>query len=207
VPYCAATSACVFQDFKLLPNRTVYDNVAYALQVIGEQPREIRRKVPDILRLSASRPSCTTTRPALRRRAAARLDRARVRQPPAAAARRRADRQPRPRDLDRDHAAALPDQPHRHDVVVATHDREMVDKMRRRVIELRDERMLTGLLGAVGALLLLAIVYVALNGYDRGLTDPARLVGVPLLVAMLAAFGLLLGAFGSGITLRRFLRV
>jgi cell division transport system permease protein len=69
------------------------------------------------------------------------------------------------------------------------------------------EGMLTGLLGALGALALLAIVYVALNGYDRGLTDPARLVGVPLLIAVLAAFGLLLGAFGSGITLRRFLRV
>jgi len=54
---------------------------------------------------------------------------------------------------------------------------------------------------------LLTVVYVALNGYDRGLTDPARLVGVPLLIAMLSAFGLLLGAFGSGITLRRFLRV
>ena len=54
-------------------------------------------------------------RPALRRRAAARLGRARVRQPPAAAAGRRADRQPRSRDLDRDHAAALPHQPHGHD--------------------------------------------------------------------------------------------
>ena len=52
---------------------------------------------------------------AVRRRAAARLDRARVREPPAAAAGRRAHRQPRPRDLDRDHAADLPDQPHRHD--------------------------------------------------------------------------------------------
>ena len=69
------------------------------------------------------------------------------------------------------------------------------------------EGMLTGLLGAVGALALLAIVYVALNNYDRGLTDPARLVGVPLVIAMLSVFGLLLGAFGSGITLRRFLRV
>jgi len=69
------------------------------------------------------------------------------------------------------------------------------------------EGMLTGLLGAVGALGLLTVVYFALNGYDRGLTDPARLVGVPLLIAMLAGFGLLLGAFGSGLTLRRFLRV
>ena len=54
-------------------------------------------------------------RPALRRRAAARLGGARVRQPPAAAAGRRADRQPRSRDLDRDHAAALPHQPHGDD--------------------------------------------------------------------------------------------
>ncbi len=69
------------------------------------------------------------------------------------------------------------------------------------------EGMLTGLLGAVGAVGMLFVVYLALNGYDRGLTDPARLVGVPLLIAMLASFGLLLGAFGSGLTLRRFLRV
>ncbi len=55
------------------------------------------------------------SRPALGRRAAARLDRARVRQPPADAAVRRADREPRPRDEHRDHAAALPDQPHGHD--------------------------------------------------------------------------------------------
>ncbi len=69
------------------------------------------------------------------------------------------------------------------------------------------EGMMTGMLGAVAAVGLLAGVYLALNGYDRGLTDPARKVGVPLLIAMLAMFGRLLGAFGSGITLRRFLRV
>jgi cell division transport system permease protein len=69
------------------------------------------------------------------------------------------------------------------------------------------EGMLTGFLGSAGALAMLVVVYVALNDYDRGLTDPARLVGIPLLIGMLAAFGLVLGAFGSGLTLRRFLRV
>ncbi len=63
VPYLRRNIGVVFQDYKLLPNRTVYENVAYALQVIGESRKEIRRKVPDILRLVACPPSCTTTRP------------------------------------------------------------------------------------------------------------------------------------------------
>ena len=108
--------ACVFQDFKLLPNRTASENVAYALKVQGESTDSIRRKVPEVLNLvGLAHKMSSLSRRAVRRRAAARLDRARVRQPPAAPGLRRADREPRPRHLGRDHAAPLPDQPLGHD--------------------------------------------------------------------------------------------
>ena len=132
----------VFQDFKLLPNRTVYDNVAYALQVTGGTRKEIRAKVPDILRLTGLSLKLHNFPDQLSGGEQQRVSIARafVNHPPLLLADEPTG------NLDPHTSIDIMRLLYRINrtgttVLVATHDHTMVDKMRRRVLELSHGRI------------------------------------------------------------------
>ena len=142
VPYYRRNLGVVFQDFKLLPNRTVYDNVAYALQVTGHSRKDIRAKVPDILRLTGLATKLHSYPDQLsggeQQRVA--VARAFVNHPPLLLADEPTG------NLDPETSVGIMQLLYRINrtgttVIVATHDDAMVDRMRRRVIELSEGRV------------------------------------------------------------------
>ena len=142
VPYLRRNIGTVFQDYKLLPNRTIYDNVAYSLQVIGESRQEIRRKVPDILRMVGLSTKLHNLPDELSGGEQQRVSIARafVNHPPLLLADEPTG------NLDPETSIGIMQLIYRINrtgttVIVATHDKEMVDKMRRRVVELREGRI------------------------------------------------------------------
>jgi cell division transport system ATP-binding protein len=142
VPKLRRNIGVVFQDFKLLPNRTVYDNVAYSLQVIGESRSNIKSKVPQILRMVGLSTKLNDYPDELSGGEQQRVSLARafVNQPPLLLADEPTG------NLDPETSLGIMQLIYRINragttVIVATHDSEMVDRMRRRVIEMNEGRV------------------------------------------------------------------
>ena len=137
VPYLRRQIGTVFQDFKLLPDKTVYENVAFALECIGKPRSVIRGQVPEVLRLVGLGEKMDNYPDQLSGGEQQRVSvaRAMVNRPPLLVC----DEPTGNLDpaislgimklLERINRAGTT-------VIMATHDREMVDSMRKRVIAL-----------------------------------------------------------------------
>lgn len=137
VPYLRRNIGCVFQDFKLLPNKTVFENVAFALEVIGKSRHVIKTQVPEVLRLVGLQDKLNKRPDQLSGGEQQRVSIARaiVNRPPMLICDEPTG------NLDPQTSRGIMDLLERINktgttVLVATHDREMVDNMRRRVIAL-----------------------------------------------------------------------
>ncbi len=143
VPQLRRRIGTVFQDFKLLPNRTVYDNVAYALQVTGAKRSAIKRQVPEILRMVGLGTKIHNYPDQLSGGEQQRVSIARafVNHPPLLLADEPTG------NLDPETSIGIMQLLYRINrsgttMIVVTHDREMVDKMKRRVVQLHEGRVI-----------------------------------------------------------------
>ncbi|MBN2247189.1 MAG: cell division ATP-binding protein FtsE [Coriobacteriia bacterium] len=143
VPFLRRNIGCVFQDFKLLPNKTTYENIAFALEVIGRSKHVIRTQVPEVLRLVGLEEKMESYPDELSGGEQQRVSIARafVNRPPLLLADEPTG------NLDPATSLGIMSLLNRINktgttVLVATHDREMVDSMRKRVIALEGGKVI-----------------------------------------------------------------
>ena len=139
IPYLRRNIGCVFQDFKLLPNKTVFENVAFALEVIGKSQAVVETQTPEVLRLVGLESKMDKMPDQLSGGEQQRVSIARavVNRPPLLICDEPTG------NLDPQTSLGIMRLLERINrtgttIVVATHDREMVDSMRRRVIALEN---------------------------------------------------------------------
>jgi cell division transport system ATP-binding protein len=142
VPDLRRAIGCVFQDYKLLPERNAYQNVAYAMQVIGASPKDIKRSVPEVLALVGLEEKGHRMPGELSGGEQQRVSIARavVNQPSLMIADEPTG------NLDPETSAGIMQVIYRINqagttVLMATHDRDLVDRMEMRVVELEDGRI------------------------------------------------------------------
>ena len=143
VPFLRRNIGCVFQDFKLLPNKTAAENVAFALEVIGKSRHVIRTQVPEVLRLVGLEDKVDSYPDELSGGEQQRVSIARafVNRPPLLLCDEPTG------NLDPQTSLGIMKLLERINktgttVVIATHDRDMVDSMRKRVIALEAGRVI-----------------------------------------------------------------
>lgn len=143
VPYLRRNIGTVFQDFKLLPNKSAYHNVAYALEVIGKPNHVIKTQVPEVLKLVGLGDKFDSYPDELSGGEQQRVSIARafVNRPPLLLADEPTG------NLDPKTSMGIMSILNRINktgttVVIATHDREMVDSMRKRVIALDEGKVM-----------------------------------------------------------------
>jgi len=142
VPYLRRNIGTVFQDFKLLPNKTAFENVAYALEVIGKSKHAINDQVQEVLKLVGLADKFESYPDEMSGGEQQRLSIARafVNRPPLLLADEPTG------NLDPNTSMGIMSILNRINksgttIVIASHDREMVDSMRKRVIALDEGKV------------------------------------------------------------------
>lgn len=144
IPYLRRKIGVVFQDFKLLPNKNVFENVAFALEIVGHSNREIKHTVPKVLNVVGLRGKEKRMPAELSggERQRVSIARAIVRQPKILVADEPTG------NLDPRHAwdiIRILEKINRFGttVLLTTHNQEIVNKLKRRVVTLQDGRIIS----------------------------------------------------------------
>lgn len=142
VPLIRRNIGVIFQDFQLLSNRTVEENVAFTLEVVGAPTYEIRRKVPIVLKLVglSDKEKCYPTELSGGEQQRVSIARAIINNPPILLADEPTG------NLDPDTSVGIVDlldkiNTHGTTVIMATHDQNIVDMFRKRVVQIESGRI------------------------------------------------------------------